>query len=107
MGPSDIYWVNFVPGGGHAQAGRRPAVVIQNQPACDELTMVLVVPLTSQRDAIHFKGTTTIYTDAGNNLPRTSVALAFQATAVDKSFLTDHVGKLAVDDLGRVMAALV
>lgn len=106
MGPGDIYWINFAPRGGHAQAGRRPAVVIQNQNACDDLTTVLVVPLTSQQEAIKFKGTTVIHPDAENYLPRTSVALAFQATAIDKAFLSEHIGKVSENDLGRVMDAL-
>lgn len=54
MSVGDVYWVELPPRGGHAQAGRRPAIIVQKP---STLPTVLIVPLTSQLDALQFPGT--------------------------------------------------
>ncbi|MGO9810957.1 MAG: type II toxin-antitoxin system PemK/MazF family toxin [Isosphaeraceae bacterium] len=42
MRVGDIYWVNLPPRGGHAQAGRRPAIVAQVVEQIPSLSTVIV-----------------------------------------------------------------
>lgn len=67
---------------------------------------MLIVPLTSQTDALRFPGTVLVEADARNGLSRASVALVFQLTAVDKRFVTDPLGSVTDKVLGQVLAAL-
>jgi mRNA-degrading endonuclease toxin of MazEF toxin-antitoxin module len=53
----DLYWVEFPARGGHAQSGRRPAIIVQKP---SNLPTILVIPITSQQDALRFPGTVLI-----------------------------------------------
>jgi mRNA-degrading endonuclease toxin of MazEF toxin-antitoxin module len=59
----DVYWVAFPARGGHTQAGRRPAIVIQSPAASEGLPTVLLIPRTSQLDALRFPGTVPVEAD--------------------------------------------
>jgi mRNA-degrading endonuclease toxin of MazEF toxin-antitoxin module len=50
----DLYWVELPTRGGRAQAGRRPGIILQST---STLPTTLLVPLTSQLDALRFPGT--------------------------------------------------
>jgi mRNA-degrading endonuclease toxin of MazEF toxin-antitoxin module len=82
MNVGDIYWVELLARGGRAQSGRRPAIIFQKDRT---LPTTLLIPLTSQQDALRFSGTVLIEPDAENGLRQPSVALVFQLTAVDKT----------------------
>ena len=47
MNVGDVHWVHFPPRGGHAQAGRRPAIVAQDGSATTRLPTILMIPLTT------------------------------------------------------------
>jgi mRNA-degrading endonuclease toxin of MazEF toxin-antitoxin module len=76
----DVFWLVFPPGAGRAQSGRRPAIVLQDAAVSARLPTVLVLPLTTQQDALRFPGTVLVEADAENGLRRASVALVFQLT---------------------------
>jgi mRNA-degrading endonuclease toxin of MazEF toxin-antitoxin module len=104
MKPGDLRWVALPARGGHAQSGRRPAIIVQGARATEKLSTVLLIPLTSQLDALRFPGTVLIEPDRANGLQRPSVALAFQLTAVDKRFLEGALGtvtKKVMNDIWR------
>lgn len=104
MNVGDVFWVTFPPGAGRAQAGRRPAIVVQGQKASDRLPTALLIPLTTQEDALRFPATVLVEPDAGNGLRRPSVALVFQLTALDKRFLetqTGNVGREVIHAIWR------
>ncbi len=105
MKPGDLYWVEFPTGGGHAQSGRRPAIVLQATDAIAALPTVLLMPLTTQMDALRFPGTALVQPDRINGLRRSSVALAFQMTAVDKRFISAQIGTLSDSDMKAVWEA--
>ncbi len=92
MRPDDIYWVEFPARGGHAQAGRRPAIVF--------------LPLTMQMDALRFPGMALVETTPENGLKRPSVALAFQLTVIDKQFIGAYLGTLSEAAFAAVRQAL-
>lgn len=78
MKPGDIHWVEFTASGGHEQAGRRPAIVLQDEAYTGQSPLVIVVPLTGATGAVRFPGTLLLQPDAGNHLRKPSVALVFQ-----------------------------
>ena len=103
MAVGEIRWVEMPARGGHAQAGRRPAVIVQSATG---LPTTLVVPLTSQLDALRFTGTVLIEADSQNGLRRPSVALVFQLTAVDRRHIADRLGSISKEVLGEIWSAL-
>jgi mRNA interferase MazF len=103
MNVGEIRWVELPARGGHAQSGRRPAIVAQ---ASSTLPTILIIPLTSQLDALRFPGTVLVEADERNGLRRHSVALVFQLTAVDKRFIADRLGHASVAVMGEIWQAL-
>jgi len=97
--------VEFPGGAGRAQAGRRPAIVVQSEDAAASLPTVLMVPLTTQQDALRFPGTVLIEPDRRNGLSRASVALAFQLTAIDRRFVRSRLGGVDQASLNAVWSA--
>lgn len=102
MNRGDLHWVEFPGRAGHAQSGRRPAIIAQGASASQRLPTVLVIPLTTQQDALRFPWTVLVEADATNGLRRASVALTFQLTVLDQRFIGNRVG--AISD--AVMRAL-
>lgn len=102
MNIGDIYWVEFPARGGRAQAGKRPAIVLQT---ITTLPTVLLTPPTSQQDALRFAGTVLVESDANNNLRQSSVALVFQLTAVDKNFIKDKLGTISGEKMSEIWTA--
>lgn len=102
MKVGDLYWVEFPARGGHAQTGRRPAIIVQ-QPT--NLPTVLLIPLTSQQDALRFPSTVLIEAAQENGLRQDSVALVFQLTAVDKRYLSERLGKISAPLMAQLWQA--
>jgi len=102
MTVGDLHWVDFPPGAGRAQAGRRPAIIVQGAEAGSRLPTVLLIPLTTQQDALRFPGTVLVEPDADNGLRRASVALVFQLTVMDRRFVGAQLGKVS----GQVLEAI-
>jgi mRNA-degrading endonuclease toxin of MazEF toxin-antitoxin module len=100
---AELRWVELPARGGHAQAGRRPAVVVQSATG---LPTTLIVPLTTQLDALRFPGTVLVEADAVNALRRASVALVFQLTAVDNRFIKDSLGTVSNEVMQSIWSAL-
>jgi mRNA-degrading endonuclease toxin of MazEF toxin-antitoxin module len=99
----EIRWVEMPARGGHAQAGRRPAVIVQSATG---LPTTLIIPLTSQLDALRFTGTVLVEADSQNGLRRPSVALVFQLTAVDRRHIADRLGSVSKEVLEEIWSAL-
>jgi mRNA-degrading endonuclease toxin of MazEF toxin-antitoxin module len=102
----EVRWVVLPPRGGHAQQGRRSAIVLQDQKASARIPTILVVPLTSQLDALRFPGTVLVEADAENGLRRPSVALVFQLTAIDRQYLSDRLGNVSRQVLEEIFTAV-
>jgi mRNA interferase MazF len=85
-----LFWVGLPARGGQAQTGRRPTIIAQ---VPSTLSTVLLIPLTSQLDALRFPGTVLIEANKENGLSRNSVALVFQLAAIDKRFVKSQLGE--------------
>jgi hypothetical protein len=83
MKPGDLYWVDFPAGGGHAQSGRRPAIVLQTADAIAVLPTVLLIPLTTQLDALRFPGTALVQMDRLNGLRRAATGFRCACFSID------------------------
>lgn len=105
MSAGEVRWVELLPKGGHAQAGRRPAVVVQDDKASARLPTVLIVPLTSQLDALRFPATVLVEADSENGLRRASVAFVFQLTAIDHRYLGNRIGRISPKGLDEILSA--
>ena len=105
MNVGDVVWVDFPPGAGRAQAGRRPAIIAQTAAASDRLPTVLLIPLTTQEDALRFPGTVLVEPDRSNGLRNASVALVFQLTAVDRRFLGLRLGGISHANMEAIWSA--
>ncbi|MCW5962332.1 MAG: type II toxin-antitoxin system PemK/MazF family toxin [Pyrinomonadaceae bacterium] len=104
MNAGEIFWVEFPARGGRAQAGRRPAIVVQKDKT---LPTVLLIPLTTQQDALRFAGMILIEPEATNTLRQPSIALVFQLTAVDKNFVKSKLGTISDDKMNEIWALLM
>ncbi len=95
MNVGEIFWVEFPGRAGRSQAGRRPAIVVQK---ASILPTVLLIPLTTQQDALRFSGTVLVEPDANNRLRLPSVGLVFQLTATDRTFIKEKLGIISNDE---------
>lgn len=103
MTVGEVRWVELPARGGRAQAGRRPAIIVQSTTG---LPTTLIVPLTSQLDALRFTSTVLVEADSQNGLRRASVALVFQLTAVDRRYVADRLGIVSKEVLEEIWMAL-
>jgi mRNA interferase MazF len=96
MKRGDVWMVDFGAPSGPEQAGRRPAVVMQDDALTAGLTTVLVIPLTTNLRRLALACTVKI--PAGEaGLERDSVALCHQLQARGKARLETRLGALTDD----------
>jgi mRNA interferase MazF len=96
--------IPFTPG--HAQAGERPAVIVQDDRFIVTLPTVLIVPFTGSQSAMRFAGTVLVQPDGQNGLTVPSVALVFQMRALDQRSCLQRLGMLDAATLDQLFAEL-
>ena len=106
MRKGEIWRVRIPFAPGHAQAGERPALIIQNDPFISKLPTVVIVPFTSAPGATRFDGTVLVQPDGQNGLNVPSVALVFQVRALDKHDCLYQLGTLDPKTLSQILALL-
>jgi mRNA interferase MazF len=106
MKHGDVWQVRIPFAPGHAQAGERPALVVQADAFIATLPTVLIVPFTSRQAASRFPGTLVVQPDAHNGLTVPSVALVFQVRALDKRDCLQRLGALDPATLTQVLDLL-
>ncbi len=106
MKRGEVWRVNFPSVPGHAQAGLRPAVIVQDDKATASLPTLLVIPFTATQAAARFPGTLAVQPDGRNGLMVPSVALVFQLIAVDKRYCLQRLGVLDAATLDQIFAEL-
>ena len=102
----EIYWLDWNPARGSEQAGRRPALVIQENPASANpnypLTIVAAVSTRGRQIPAHVD----VAPSAQNGLSVVSYVKCEQVQTVSKDRLLQKIGELAVPDMARVDKAL-
>jgi mRNA interferase MazF len=94
MAFGDIVWANLPPPDGHAQAGTRPAVLVQSDEADALLNTRTVLPVTTSAGAARFPGTVPVRATPANGLPRDSTILVAAITTLDKAKVGGKRGRL-------------
>ncbi len=89
MKKGEVWLVNLA-GRGHEQSGARPAIILTGAVA----NTVVIVPCTSNIQALRFPYTLEIKPSKLNGLVTLSVALIFQLRAIDKARLLQRLGEL-------------
>ena len=89
-------------GAGHEQVGLRPALVVQNDDSGQTLSVIMIVPFTSNLKAQRFPRTLLIQPSRENGLTVSSVLLVFQLRAIDKQRIRKKIGQLETDLLEKV-----
>jgi mRNA interferase MazF len=90
----------------HAQAGKRPAVILQDDQYAASLPTVLIVPFTSSPNAIRFQGTVAVQPDGQNGLTLSSVALVFQMRSLDNRYFLYRLGELDIATMDEFFTEL-
>lgn len=92
-------WIVEVPGvDGHEQRGMRPAIFI----ADTKTNIAIIVPCTSNLQALRFPFTLVIEPSPTNGLDTTSVVLILQLRAIDKKRLMKKIGRLDSETLKKI-----
>jgi mRNA interferase MazF len=79
---------------GHEQVEPRPAIVVQTDITDVSLPTTMIVPLTSNINAMRFPHTIYVTHSSQNGLSKPSVLLVFQLRAIDKARLGTKIGCL-------------
>jgi len=87
----EIYLSDLSPTKGHEQSGYRPVLIMQNDILNQNLSTVVIIPITSN---LKYKDNLTAYFLKKENsfLKNDSLALLFQIRSIDKSRLIKNVG---------------
>src|SRR5437899_11748784 len=107
MKRGDVCWVDLPMGAGGAQAGLRPAILMQDDEGPHLCPTLVIVPLTSQLTAARFSHTVPLNPGTHSGLRVPSLALVAQVTAVDRTRLRQQLGTLTADEYEQVRTALV
>ena len=102
----ELYWLDWNPARGSEQAGRRPALVVQENAASANpnypLTIVVAISTSGRSISAHVA----IEPSASNNLSALSFAKCEQIQTVSKARLLHKIGTLDPLDISRVTVAL-
>lgn len=98
MKKGEIWLVEFPSSKGHEQEGTRPVIILVET----EANISVVVPLTSNIQALRYPHTLEIKPSKLNGLSSVSVALIFQLRAIDKSRLKRNIGDLDESTLKKL-----
>jgi mRNA interferase MazF len=106
MTRGEVWRVRIPYAPGHAQAGERPALIMQADPLIASLPTVLAIPFTSTLGAARFDSTILVQPDPNNGLSLPSVALVFQMRALDKRDFLHRLGTLDAQTLSQILTLL-
>ena len=98
MKKGDIYLFDLISTLGHEQSGFRPAIIVSQA----NTGMIVVIPLTTNLEALRFSYTLSILHNALNNLTQNSVALVFQLKSIDQKRMKKKIGHLGDQDLAKL-----
>lgn len=102
----DLFWIDWSPGRGSEQAGRRPGLVVQTDTANRNVrypnTMVVAVSRSGRDIPSHVF----LLPSPESGLSEGSYAKCEQVQTISKERLEERIGRVAADELHRVSLAL-
>ncbi len=98
MENGEIWLVEIPAAGGHEQSGMRPAIILSEV----EAGIVIIIPFTSNIQALRFPHTIEVNPSAANGLKSKSIALVFQLRAIDKKRIKNKIGKIEGKIMGKI-----
>jgi mRNA interferase MazF len=102
----EVWWADLPPPTGSGPGFRRPVVVVQGDALNrSRIATVVCVPLTSNLQWADAPGNALLSARA-TSLPKNSVANVSQIVALDKTVLTERVGKLARAKVELLLAGI-
>jgi len=102
----DVWWADLPPPRGSGPGFRRPVVVVQGDALNrSRIATVVCVPLTSNLQWADAPGNA-LLPARSTSLPKNSVANVSQIVALDKTVLTERVGKLARAKVELLLAGI-
>ena len=102
----DVWWADLDEPRGSEPGFRRPIVVVQGDPFNrSNIGTVVVVPLTSTLDLAEAPGNILLPSRA-TRLPKDSVAHVSQITTLDKTVLSERVGRLSRNHLLAILGGI-
>ena len=87
---------------GHEQAGSRPALVVHDDATSANLSVIMIIPITSNLAAQNFAHTILIQPSKQNGLSMPSVILIFQLRAIDKRRIVKKLGVVETSVMEQV-----
>jgi mRNA interferase MazF len=104
----EIYWVDWSPGRGSEQTGRRPSLVISLDSFNRRMPTIVVAALTTavRESTRQGRSPVSVYLPAGHPLPHEGSVLAFQVSTIAKERLEDYAGDLSANQMLAVDAAI-
>jgi mRNA interferase MazF len=101
----EVYWVDFDPARGVEQAGRRPALIVQNDRGNEHSSYTVVVAISSAPLPRRYPFTVPLARGAANLLRDGHVNCA-QLLTIDQARLGNRIGSLDESTMRQVNAAL-
>ena len=106
ISPGEIWWADLQDPVGSGPGFRRPVLIVQGDSFNrSKIATVLCVPLTSNLKWADAPGNVLIEARI-SGLPKNSVANVSQVVALDKSLLTERIGKLPRAQTDLVLAGI-
>ena len=101
----DLFWVDLNPVKGSEQAGRRPAIVIQNDVGNEVAPTVIVAPLTTKSFTKHYPINVHVPGGVAGLIEHSTILLS-QIRTIDKIRLDRKIGHLPPSYLKQVDQAV-
>ncbi|HLD43588.1 MAG TPA: type II toxin-antitoxin system PemK/MazF family toxin [Candidatus Nanoarchaeia archaeon] len=105
MKKGEIWSVEIPAVDGHEQTGTRPAIIL-----AQATNIAIIIPLTSNVQALRFPYTVDISPSKKNGLDTTSIALVFQIRAIDRKRIKRKIGVLeegALKDINVILKRML
>ena len=98
----DVCLVNLMSYKGHEQKGLRPVIIISKKIA----NLVLVVPLTSNIEALKYDFSLEVTPSKENGLNEKSVAMIFQLRVIDTRKIIKQIGIIENQTLSEIKSGI-
>lgn len=99
----EIWLVNWNPARGSEQAGKRPALIIQNDIGNDKASTTIVAAISS---SVKLYPINVKVEPREGGLDRTSIVKAGQILTIDNNRLEKRIGQLGIDKMKKVDRAI-